>query len=386
MLEVHPDPPPDPRLVVPLDAVRVLPDDNESVPGLLRHNLPAPLMTLYRSTTSPWSCSSPPSITPLILVTHLIPPKMTVDKLLSEVPGLPPSVQSIRCTAILPDGILPNHLPIWILSFWQQVYKARQWRHRWNNCQKWTTSKLPTCGANLLNRLNQTLINVRWQGYLNGRRHDRCIEDVFAFLSNGELDSGQINDLLELIENESAKNPDPATSAHVVAPTELALLLASTYENQNATGYQKRPLQVSIEDSLVSRQKSSVASVSWISLSGCGHWISYVVNPVSSSISYGDSLGKPIPGTLSATLQWWLLDIRKKMNLTFDGPVTIGPLAITPQDDSFSCGILATNSIGHHLLRDKFPLVGRDSASIKAYRVERTIEILMLDAEFVRAE
>jgi len=132
--------------------------------------------------------------------------------------------------------------------------------------------------------------------------------------------------------------------------------------------------------------KSSVASVAWISISGCGHWVSYVINPASSCITYGDSLGKPIPGTLLAALQWWLLDIRRKMNLTSIVPVPISPLPITPQDDGFSCGILATNSIGNHLLHDTFPLVRRDPVSIKTYRIERAIEILMLDAEFVRAK
>jgi len=73
------------------------------------------------------------------------------------------------------------------------------------------------------------------------------------------------------------------------------------------------------------------------------------------------------------------------MGLSTDVTVTIAPLPITPQDDGFSCGILATNSVGHHLMHGTFPLITRDPTSIKMYRIERTIEILMLDGEFVRA-
>ena len=102
-------------------------------------------------------------------------------------------------------------------------------------------------------------------------------------------------------------------------------------------------------------------------------------------ISYGDSLGWPIPDTLQKVLQWWLLNLRQMMGLlTGSATVTVVPLPITPQDDGFSCGILATNSIGHYLIGDVFLLVKQDVTSIKTYWIERTIEILILDGEFVR--
>jgi len=217
MLEIFPDPRPDPRLSIPPDAVQVLPDDNESVPNLLQHTLPTPLTTSYHLSVTPWSESSPLGISPLVLATHLIPTKATVDKLLSEVAGLSPTIKSIHRIAVSPDDTLPEYLPIWILNFWQQVYKARQWRHRWNACRKWVTSK-PRASISLLDRLDRTLVNIRWQGYLNRQRRDRCIGDIFDFLSNDELNSGQINDLLELIENKLVTSSGGATSPHLIAP------------------------------------------------------------------------------------------------------------------------------------------------------------------------
>ena len=205
-------------------------------------------------------------------------------------------------------------------------------------------------------------------------------------MSNNELNSGQINDLLELIENKLVASSDGTPSPHLIAPTELAILITSSYGNHEMTNYRKQLLQINIEDDLVSGRKLFVASVAWISLSGHGHWVAYVVNPTSSYIAYGDSLGRPITPTLLVALRWWLLVIRKRMNLSTNDAVAIRPLLVTPQDDSFSCGILLTNAIGHHLLHDAFPLVGRDPISIKTYHIERTIDILVLDAEFVRVE
>ena len=61
------------------------------------------------------------------------------------------------------------------------------------------------------------------------------------------------------------------------------------------------------------------------------------------------------------------------------------PISVTGQEDSFSCGILSINSLLHHLLPHKFPLISRDAASIKIYRIEHTIEILKLSIELVCA-
>jgi len=105
--------------------------------------------------------------------------------------------------------------------------------------------------------------------------------------------------------------------------------------------------------------------------------VTYTVNPRSLSISYGDPLGGPIPEELFAALQWWLLDLCGMMGLSTEHAVTLTHLPTTPQSDSFSCGILSTNSIGHHLC-NTLPLVRQDPMLIKTYQIEQTIEILIL--------
>lgn len=375
-------PMPDPRLTIPPDAVQMLPDRNASVPHLLSLRLPNPLRTTYRPTVSPWSNTPPSTVQPSVLKDHLIPPTGVVGRLLSATGHLSPQIRSIQRVAISPDNALPEHLPIWILNFWRQIHEAHQGRQQWKICRDWVTSR-PRAGVGLLDQLDRTLINIWWQGYLNGRRRDRSVNDIFDLLSNGELNSGQVNDLLELIERGLTVRSDGLASLHLVAPTELAVLVVDSYHRHADLDYRKQRIQISVEDDLVSGWKSSVSSAAWISVSRCGHWVPYVVDPVSSSITYGDSLGGSIPVTLREALRWWLLEHRKEMNLSTDKPVVVRSLPITRQDDNFSCGILATNAIGHHLLHDALPLVRRDPTSIKAYRIKSTIEILKLDAEFV---
>ena len=379
--EILSDPRPDSRLSVPTRAALVLPGESLSVPALFQHRLPNPLWTIYRSEISPWSTSPADSIDPTILDNHIIPPKAVLDHLLSKVTHLAPTIQSVRRTAILPDHTLPEHLPIWILSFWQKIYEARQLRSQWKTCHEWVASK-PRVSTRVQDQLERTLINIRWRGSLNGRRRDRSVDDIFDLLSNKELNSGQVDDLLELVERDLLARSD-GTTPPLIASTDLAHVLNYAHEQRESHDFQKTWIQATVEKTLTEKRKSFVASVAWISLSGRGHWVPYTVNPRSSSISYGDPLGGPIPMDLFATLQWWLLDLRRMMGLSTDNAVTLVPLSVTPQTDGFSCGILSTNAIGHHL-HGTFPLVGRDPASIKAYRIERTIEILTLDGEFVR--
>ena len=59
-------------------------------------------------------------------------------------------------------------------------------------------------------------------------------------------------------------------------------------------------------------------------------------------------------------------------------------ISVTAQEDSFSCGILSTNSLLHHLLPHNSPRVLRDKISIKMYQIGCTVEILKLSVEIVR--
>jgi len=212
-----------------------------------------------------------------------------------------PTIQSFQCAAVLPENTLPGHLPLWILQFWRETYKVREGCTRWKVCKDWVVSK-PHINASLRDRLEKTLINVRWWGSLDGRRCDRTVKDIFDLLSNNELNSGQIDDLLELVERDLSAWLD-GTTPPLIASTDLAQILLFAYRESDNPNFQKTHLQATVEGSLVENRASSVASVAWISLSGIGHWVSYTVNPASSLVSYDNSLGGPIPVLLSVALQ-----------------------------------------------------------------------------------
>ena len=173
---------------------------------------------------------------------------------------------------------------------------------------------------------------------------------------------------------------DTPDSRYLIAPTELAVLILYSHESHAEDEYRKQSIQQSVEEELVQRHRSAVTSVSWTSVGTRGHWVPYIVDPVASTIFCGDPLGRSIPADLRDALQWWICDLWRRMGEPTTSPRFESILA-TSQEDGFSCGILSTNSLLHHLLPHGFPLVSKDAVSIGMYRIEHTIEILELSAE-----
>jgi len=386
-IEIAPDPPLPTCLIIPFNAELVLPGRSLTVAELLQYEFINPFTAPHHGVSIPvWSDSPPPNINPALLLNHPVPHWDTVKQLLSDFQKLTPAPRSLSWAAVLPGKTLPNHLPIWVLSFWDRLSEAHDTHLSWRRCQKWVNRLCigPQGDRDLIAELGVLLQDkIAWHGYLTGKRRDRHVKDIFDLLSNNLLATGQINDLLELVEQRLAETPDDWTTSHLIAPTELAPLILYSHRCHTEPTYQKQFIQRSVEEELIQRRRSVVASIAWVPVGVDGHWITYVVDLDTSTIFHGDSLGGCIPANLQEALQWWLHDLCKKMGEP-TRPPSFKRMSVTIQGDGFSCGILSTNSLLHHLLPHRFSLVPRDSISIKRYRIERTVEILKLSAEPVR--
>ena len=302
-----------------------------------------------------------------------------MKSLLSEVRRLPSTPQSFNSTAASSHNALPERLPIWVLSFWGRLSEAYHTCASWRSSLGWVNAPCAWQPTNrqCVTELDSIIRQLPWHGFLAGKRRDRCVNDIFDLLSNGDLNSGQVNDLLEILERRLAGTLD---HRYLIAPTELSTLILCSYENRMNSAYETRYIQQSAEEELTQKRRSAVASVAWISVCGLGHWVSFIIDPIASTIFFADSLGQPIPRNLRDALQWWLCNLRRKMEEPETSP-QFKQISVTPQHDGFSCGILSTNSLAHHLLPHTLPLVLSDAISVKMYRIERTIEILKLSIQ-----
>jgi hypothetical protein len=79
-------------------------------------------------------------------------------------------------------------------------------------------------------------------------------------------------------------------------------------------------------------------------------------------IWYGDSWGRKPVDEVTSILDWW----------TFyhtGNKFTYQKLKISSQTDSFSCGLLGANGLGHFYLPEKYPLIDVAKVDTKGVRV-----------------
>ena len=374
-VEITPDPPLPAYLCIPPDVESALPGRSFSAMQPLLYNFPTPFYTPHDSTGIPvWSDSPPHNVCAALLLSCVVPQRETVKWLLFNLRKLSSIPHSFKWMAVSSCQVLPDCLPIWVLTFWDRLSEVFDTCLSWRVCLDWAGASYK---PHMANPLDSLIHQVCWHGYLKGNRRDRHVNNIFDLLSNNELNSGQINDLLELLERRLADAPD---NQYLIAPSELSTLILYSHQNHTEHTHQKQYYQRSIEEGLVQRHGSAVASIAWISVGDRGHWISYIVNPITSTIFHGDSLGLQMPANLRKALQWWLHDLQKKMGELTTLP-SFKPISITGQKDGFLCGILSTNSLSNHLLPLEFPLVSTNAVSIKKYRIKCTVELLKLSQE-----
>ena len=100
------------------------------------------------------------------------------------------------------------------------------------------------------------------------------------------------------------------------------------------------------------------------------HWVAIEIDAQDGTLLYGDSMGCPIfDDQLIDAIQWW---IKTHCGTYFDEM----PMPATTQNDSYSCGILAYNALGHSLLPHSIPLLRAEDATMERLKILKSIAML----------
>lgn len=105
-------------------------------------------------------------------------------------------------------------------------------------------------------------------------------------------------------------------------------------------------------DKFACGEKENLATVAFVD---GNHWVGLIVEWSTGMVRYGDSLGHNCPSWILETIQWWFSMHRKRSS-----PITLTTLPVSRQTDSFSCGLMAVNSVSNYLSSYKFPLIRSD--------------------------
>jgi hypothetical protein len=97
------------------------------------------------------------------------------------------------------------------------------------------------------------------------------------------------------------------------------------------------------------------------------HWVAWDLNFKDSCIRYGDSFRGKAPEEMMEAAEWWTYFHTGRH-------FTRGSLKITHQQDGYSCGIFAPNSIAHRANPERYPLI--DQADVDDERLKVMLKVI----------
>ncbi|KAF9236437.1 hypothetical protein BU15DRAFT_50062, partial [Melanogaster broomeanus] len=200
----------------------------------------------------------------------------------------------------------------------------------------------------LIQQVYNTLALLPWSGDICGFEANDPILKLHTYTTNNWLSDTHENQMLDLLRRKLCQQPNGLQV--LVENTFFINYLQKGYECQEAGEYESSKYFARLRETGFSLGSGVQTNVGFVANIHDTHWVGVILDFACNIIYYGDSLGCKMDAKLAATLQWWT---RHHSGQKF----THQDLAITRQDDTFSCGVLAFNAIAHHLLPSHYPLV-----------------------------
>ncbi|KAI0071324.1 hypothetical protein K474DRAFT_1607112 [Panus rudis PR-1116 ss-1] len=205
-----------------------------------------------------------------------------------------------------------------------------------------------------------------WNGWLDGFETSIATTYLTDYLSgNAWLSSEHINQMLDIVQREVLRGGGVQVveilDCEFVESVKAAANNCMTYEGGNKQYAWLRR----VGETFASGKRSFLGTVVNVFNS---HWVCLAVDFANTTILYGDSFGHEMGDTLKETMMWWTYHHTKKQ-------FRLHPLPITPQKDSYNCGVLAWNALAHLVLPDRYHLLeSREVASERLRIAARVIE------------
>lgn len=259
-------------------------------------------------------------------------------------------------------------LPMWVILYWIAIHEVVAAQTYWAPVMILVRSR--EAKEVSFQRARTLLLEIPWciklsapmgadeagvlatffgQSWLGGVHVDQMIATLEFDLGNsgsyGFIRSTSVNLLLALFRSAPGKYNEPQNIAHLRR-------LGQSIESGECTH---------IGIPIFTQLTSSGLTLPKVETEG-NHWTSIVISIVHETIHFGDSYGRPVPPELIKMLRWWLGHHSDK---EFD----FSDLLSTTQNDSFSCGLLACNAIGHYfypLTHFLLPSDGCDAGRVQA--------------------
>lgn len=300
-----------------------------------------------------------------------MPGRPLLDALVSALPGaLNSGAKAVRL--LHTARARKETLPMWVVPFWQGVQPAKTSQALWTKAETfllqdtssalWAEREGRPAGAIVMRQTLALLYDVKVEGKIEGFGDEEKTWRLATFASRDWLASSHINMLLELLKKDLAR-----------AGRHNVVICSSYVYKKILDGYLDKDNYQKSESHRTARRLGIRLALHKLDLASMAnideeHWVAFVVSPGALTIAYGDSFAFPVNDDFRAVMTWWT-------GVHFSGTFRWQMMEVTKQVDTFSCGILGGNGLGHHLLGSTYPLIatGRRPAELERVEIMRRI-------------
>ncbi|KAJ7761686.1 hypothetical protein B0H16DRAFT_1719327 [Mycena metata] len=229
-------------------------------------------------------------------------------------------------------------------TVWNAVADIRgNIRNPWVTCRDWVKNQLGNRRKPDLRKyatdITRLLGILPWNTLKRGLSDASPIHSLSRFLGTRWLSSTDINDMVEMLSERIAADPDLAGAVRVEM-VEFTARLTTAFRQRESVDYHEaqgmRWLRVLGEDIFGNGERLiTVAPLS--DYNNEKHWVTIEVDRAETLFHYGDSLKDDVPASLCQVYEWW-------MSQHTVSPIGRGTLPTSTQTDGRSCGMLAANA------------------------------------------
>ncbi|KAF9008239.1 hypothetical protein BDQ17DRAFT_1323607 [Cyathus striatus] len=222
--------------------------------------------------------------------------------------------------------------PCWIILYWWEASHLLILKRKWMRAEQFLLKHRVLCSLSGQNSAYNVALNILynlvWSGNINGFSNNDPVTSLTTYLSQTWL--GQL---------------------HEVVDDFFFVLLQTLYRHRKSNEYLDRKNNYQryweVGNKLASGVYKTVCGIANIDNK---HWVAIGIDGTKNTIFYGDSTGDLNSDSINEqnlevieALKWW---IKIHTDIIF----TCSNMAISRQNDGFSCGVLALNSLRTFLL------------------------------------
>ena len=241
-------------------------------------------------------------------------------------------------------------LPFDALGTWAFILEIDTAKKAWIDGLRWMEEHHQIIPDEYTAQIQSLLCQVPWKDYIKGLGSGLTTMDMAAFLSKKWLSDSHIHTMLAVaqhLRHDILSCADPCIE--IASPDFFSHVLSSPLLSTTPipSSYSRNAPKSVIRLGDKIKCAASGILVAAVAYSPENHWACLLIDSRARTIQWGDSMGRAMPAGGEDRLRAWL-----SLFLPHTQFLPLQNLSCAHQPDSYSCGIIAINTLKHHLFGD----------------------------------